>query len=57
MRQFNNVSIKYKYSKPIFIQVNLTYNVSDRVCFLGKLIAHFITTSRIIHRKVLGLQT
>ena len=43
-----NFPVKCKYSKLIFIQVNLTYNLYHCVCLCGKIIVHFITTSRII---------
>ena len=43
-----NFPVKCKYSKLIFIHVNLTYNVYHCVCLCGKIIVHFNTTSRII---------
>ena len=42
------VPIKYKYSKPMFSTVKLTYNVYHCVCFCDKIINYFITASRII---------
>ena len=44
------VPLKYKYSKSICIQVNLTYNAYHCVCLYGKIMPYeyFITTIRII---------
>ena len=43
-----SVPVKCKYSKLIFIQFNLKFNVYYCVCFCGKIIAHLITTWRTI---------